>query len=68
MSSGLFSFLCPRCGSDLRLAGDGRHGCPTCGRRYTVLFGCLIPVDDAPTDGVIPRAAAPDDGSVSVAS
>ena len=64
MTSGLFSFLCPECGRELRPEGDGRHVCSSCGQAYTVLFGCLIRTDVAPTTSPPP----PGDGPVSLAS
>ena len=63
MTSGLFSFLCPHCGTDLRPEGDGQHACPSCGRSYSVMFGCLVRMDDAPA-----TPHPPNDGTVSLAS
>jgi hypothetical protein len=47
MTSGLFSALCPQCGTDLHVSAEAEHACLGCGARYTILFGFLVSLDEA---------------------
>jgi hypothetical protein len=58
MTSGLFSVLCPRCGTDLYVSDNGEHTCLGCGGRHTIFFGFLVSLDEA-SGPYVPAPSAP---------
>jgi hypothetical protein len=45
MSTGLFALSCPVCETELEVEHDAVGVCVSCGSRYLIRFGHLIPLD-----------------------
>ena len=45
MSNGLFTVFCPRCGTEVAVGEGTAHQCSTCGRRYLLRMGYLLPIE-----------------------